>query len=171
MKTILLLRHGKSDWSNPRLSDFDRPLAKRGLKDVPRMGKVLIRFDSAPDLIISSSAKRAKKTAKLAAKACGYKGDFQWEDILYFGYSADLMTTLRRLPDSINRPLVVGHNPTLADTISVLCHFRPTSKLEDIRLPTAGLVCISADIPTWDVLKPGDGVLKWFIIPKLVKAL
>jgi phosphohistidine phosphatase len=69
MKTILLLRHAKSSWEDPDLPDYDRPLNKRGKNDAPRMGKLLKDKDIIPDLIISSTAARAKKTAELVAKA------------------------------------------------------------------------------------------------------
>ena len=61
MKTILILRHAKSDWGNPDLADFDRPLANRGLKDAPRMGQVLAQFDCVPDKIFGFSG-RASQT-------------------------------------------------------------------------------------------------------------
>ena len=73
MKTLLILRHAKSSWNNLDLPDYDRPLNKRGKRDAPRMGDFLRHQDLVPDLIISSTAKRAKKTAKLFAKAVGYK--------------------------------------------------------------------------------------------------
>ena len=73
MKTLLILRHAKSSWNNPDLSDYDRSLNRRGKRDAPRMGKFLRQQSLIPDLIISSTAKRAKKTAKLFAKAIGYK--------------------------------------------------------------------------------------------------
>ncbi len=171
MKSILILRHAKSDWSNPALADFDRPLTDRGLKDAPRMGKVLARFKHAPDIIISSPARRAKQTAELVAKACGYQNDIQWQASFYFGSGSNLLVALRDLPDTINRPMLVGHNPTFTDTAAILCNPHPTGKLEDIRLPTAGLICFDAGIANWFDLGPGDGVLRWFLTPKLVKAL
>ena len=73
MKTLLLLRHAKSSWNEQDLPDHDRPLNKRSQKDAPRMGKLLKDEDLIPDLIISSTAVRAKKTAGLVAKACKYK--------------------------------------------------------------------------------------------------
>ena len=75
MKTLLLLRHAKSSWSDPTLPDHDRPLNKRGIHDAPRMGKLLRHEHLMPDLILSSTAVRAKKTAELVAKACKYKGE------------------------------------------------------------------------------------------------
>lgn len=171
MKRILILRHAKSDWSNPALADFDRPLAERGLKDAPRMGKALAQFRQAPDIIIASPARRAKQTAELAAQACNFQGTIRWDDSFYPGSSSDLLAALRALPDTIKRPMLVGHNPVFADTAALLCNPHSTGKSEDIRLPTAGLICFEAHIANWAALEPGDGVLRWFLIPKLVKAL
>ena len=172
MKTILILRHAKSDWGDPGLADFDRPLASRGLKDAPHMGDVLAQFEVVPDKIIASTAKRAKQTAELVAEACGYKQSIQWESAFYGANSDDLIDTLRRLPDRVERPMLVGHNPTMEETVSALL-----TGAEDwaggiaIRMPTAGLVCLDVDIGEWVALEPGEATLRWFIIPKLVKAI
>ncbi len=171
MKHILILRHAKSDWSNPALADFDRPLAKRGLKDAPRMGKALARFGQTPDIIISSPARRAKQTAELAAQACNFQGTIRWNNSFYPGSSSALLAALRALPDRVNCPMLVGHNPVFADTAALLCNPHSTGKPEDIRLPTAGLICFAVNIANWSALESGDGVLRWFLIPKLVKAL
>jgi phosphohistidine phosphatase len=74
--TLLLLRHARSSWKNPELSDHDRPLNKRGKHDAPQIVKLLRDEEDflIPDLIMSSTANRAKKTAELVAKACKYKG-------------------------------------------------------------------------------------------------
>jgi phosphohistidine phosphatase len=177
MKTVLILRHAKSDWSNPGLADIDRPLAKRGLEEGPRMGEVLALFDCVPDKILSSPAKRAKETAEMIAKACGYRQAIQWEDSFYGGSSLDLIKTLQKLPDSIERALLIGHNPVLEETIAMLCASTFSAPEDEegeswmIKLPTAGLVCINFEIDAWDDLEPGQGVLQWFIIPKLIKAI
>ena len=81
MKTILLLRHGKSDWGDPDLEDFERPLSPRGKKDAPRMGKVLLQYNLLPDLIVSSPAERAKQTARRIATACGYTEEVLFEEL------------------------------------------------------------------------------------------
>ncbi len=177
MKTVLILRHAKSDWGDPGLADFDRPLAKRGLEEAPRMGEVLVLFDCMPDKIFSSPAQRAKQTAEMVAKACGYRQAIQWEDSFYGGNSLDLVKALQKLPDTVKRVLLIGHNPVLEETVTMLCALT-FSAIEDeegegraIKLPTAGLVCINFEIAAWDDLEPGEGVLQWFIIPKLVKAI
>ena len=173
MKTILLLRHAKSDWSDPTLADFDRPLAKRGLKDAPLMGDVLDQFEHGPDMILSSPAKRARETAELVAESCGYTRPIQWEEPFYGGDSHDLITALQHLPATIERPLLVGHNPTMEETAADLLTL-PEGECNGtlaLRMPTAALVCIAADIEDWTDLRPGDCILRWFLIPKLVKAI
>jgi phosphohistidine phosphatase len=173
VKTLLILRHAKSDWGDPERADFDRPLVQRGLNDAPLMGEVLARFDCRPDLILSSPALRARQTAELAARACGYARSIQWEDAFYGGGSRDVMAALQRLPDTVERPLVVGHNPTLEQVASSLV-WPSGSDWEGesvMRIPAAGLVCLDVDITAWAALEPGAGLVRWFLIPKLVKAI
>ena len=83
MKTLLILRHAKSSWKEQDLQDHDRLLNKRGKNDAPRMGKLLKDENLIPDLIMSSTAVRAKKTAELVAKACKYKGKIVLNHSLY----------------------------------------------------------------------------------------
>lgn len=173
MKTVLILRHAKSAWDNAGLSDFERPLAKRGLNDAPRMGHVLADFNAVPDKILSSPAQRAKQTAELVAKACGYKKVIEWHDSFYGGFSDDLINALRRLSDTVERAMLVGHNPTMEDTVTTLllgqeAKWNPGF---EIKMPTAALVCLDLQIMDWADLEPGDAVLRWFLIPKLVKAI
>lgn len=171
MKTILILRHAKSDWGDASLPDFERPLASRGLGDATRMGKVLAAFDLVPDKIIASPAQRAKQTTMLATEASGYQQAIEWESNFYYGGTKDVFDSLRKLPATVNRPMVVGHNPTLADVAAQLCHRDSIGPGEDFRLPTAGLVCFEVDIRDWYDLHPGNGTLRWFLIPRLVKAI
>ncbi|MCB0212514.1 MAG: histidine phosphatase family protein [Anaerolineae bacterium] len=173
MKTIFLLRHAKSDWDHPDLADFDRPLAKRGLNDAPLIGDVLLNFEVVPDKILASPAKRAKQTAELVAKACGYKKSIEWNESFYGGSSEDLLGALRRLPDSVERVLLVGHNPIMEETAAALLT-GDEADLEDIlaiKMPTAGLICLEAPVLDWSTLEPGDTILRWFLIPRLLKAL
>jgi phosphohistidine phosphatase len=173
MKTLLILRHGKSDWSDSALADFDRPLAKRGRSDAPLMGDVLHLFEVVPDTILSSPALRARQTVELVAGACGYRKSVRWEDSFYGGSGEVTLQALRRLPESVAQPLVVGHNPTLEETVSLLLR-RPGEGWDEhfaIRIPTAGLVCLDLDIVEWAELEEGDGVLRWFLIPKLVNVM
>jgi phosphohistidine phosphatase len=174
MKTILLLRHAKSDWGDSELTDFDRPLAKRGLNDAPLMGEVLKDFAHVPDLILSSPALRAKQTAELAAEACGYKKSIQWVESFYMGGCDDTLAILQKLPDTVERVLYVGHNPTLEELAATLLSADMGEEWRDewaVRIPTAGLICLDINVLEWATLEPGEAVLRWFLIPKLVKAI
>jgi phosphohistidine phosphatase len=173
MKTILLLRHAKSDWGTAGQADFERPLAKRGREDAPRMGEVLALFKVVPDKILASPAKRAKQTAELVAKGCGYRKSIQWTDSFYGGSSDDLITALQHLPQTVERAMLVGHNPTMEETAATLL----TGEQEGwgqavaIQMPTAGLVCLEIDIVDWATLEAGNAILRWFLIPRLVQAI
>jgi phosphohistidine phosphatase len=173
MKTVLLLRHAKSDWGDADLADFDRPLAKRGLRDAPRMGEVLAAFDIIPNQIIASPAERARQTATLVAESSLYSGNIEWDASFYGGGSEDMFSALQRLPQSVNVVLLVGHNPTMEETAADL--LMPADISWDygpaIRVPTAGLLCFEVHITDWRVLRPGDGMLQWFLVPRLAKAI
>lgn len=137
------------------------------------MGEVLALFQCVPDRILSSPAKRARQTTELAAGACGYRKSIHWQDSFYGGSSEDLIAALQRLPDTVERPMLVGHNPTLEETAALLLAHPGEGWNEDfsIRIPTAGLLCLDVHITDWADLEAGDGLLRWFLIPKLVKAI
>jgi phosphohistidine phosphatase len=171
MKTVLLLRHAKSDWGQPDLADFDRPLNQRGFKDASLIGQILAGAECVPDKIIASPAKRAKQTAELVAGACGYKKSIQWAERFYDGHSNDMLAALQSLSDTVQRPLLVGHNPTMEETASALLvgESKDWGSRLVIRMPTAALLCLDLAIESWPNLQPGQAQLRWFVIPKLVK--
>jgi phosphohistidine phosphatase len=172
VKQILLLRHAKSDWGNPGLADFDRPLSKRGVSDAPLIGEVLADFDCVPELILASPALRTRQTAEIVAKACGCKGNIQWQENFYSGTSHHLFAALNHLPDTVRRVMLVGHNPTMEETAAeLLCAGEEYAAGFSVRMSTAGLMCLEADVVNWADLAPGDAVLRWFIVPKLIKAI
>ncbi|MDH3899733.1 MAG: histidine phosphatase family protein, partial [Gammaproteobacteria bacterium] len=111
-RTLLLLRHAKSDWSAGTNDDFSRPLSKRGRKDSPKMGTWMKRNGLIPDYIVSSPASRARQTTELVCDAAGFDpGIITWNADLYL---ADLQTLLEiagNSPDPANTVMLVGHNP------------------------------------------------------------
>lgn len=145
MKTLLILRHAKSSWNHPELSDYDRPLNGRGKRDAPRMGKHLHQEGLIPDRILASSAKRARKTANKVAKTCGYTGKVKKLDAFYDTVPGVYFETLQALPNKYQRVMVVGHNPTMEQLVSHL-----TSQIE--RMPTAALAHIEIPIEHWEEL-------------------
>ncbi len=141
-KTLLVLRHAKSCWKEPGLADHDRPLAKRGKRDAPTMGRLLYRKGLVPELIVSSTAKRAHKTAKIVAENCGYRRDIVQTDELYLAPPATYVDLLRQLPDNIDRVMFVGHNPGMSDLLYALTDV-------DEEFPTAALAQIELDVSRW----------------------
>jgi len=99
MKTLLLLRHAKSDWNDSSLKDFDRPLATRGERDAPRIGKALRKRGQLPDLIISSPAARAKATIEAVAKAAKLDLEIRFDEAVYGASSAELIKLVLGLRD------------------------------------------------------------------------
>jgi phosphohistidine phosphatase len=116
MKTLFLIRHAKSSWDDTALPDKDRPLSDRGRRDAPKMGKRLAKRDVKPDLILSSPARRALKTAKIIAKKLDYKRkNIVVEDRLYSGAVHDLLNVVQKLGDKLERVMLFGHNPELTE--------------------------------------------------------
>ena len=141
MKSILILRHAKSSWKHPELNDHDRPLNKRGMRDAPLIGEFLKNEHLIPDFIISSNAKRAHSTAKIVAKASGYKREIVLNQSLYAARPA-YIDVLRDLSNEYARVLMVGHNPGLEELVSMLTG-------ETHSLSTCSLVHIQLRVNKW----------------------
>ena len=137
MKSILVLRHAKSSRKDPDLTDHDRPLNKRGKRDAPSMGRLLKKENLVPDIIISSTAMRARATAEAVAKASGYKGDITFNRSLYAAGPQAYIDAMHDLPDEYVRVLMVGHNPGLEELVEMLTgeiHVLPTCSMAHVEL-------------------------------------
>ena len=145
MKTLLILRHAKSSWSHPGLADHDRPLNKRGKRDAPRIGELLRSEDLLPDLIVSSSARRARATTEIIAERSGYEGEIRLERDLYAAGPEAFIDVLGGLPDEIKSVMLVAHNPGLEEWLEALTgEYQP--------LPTASLAQVRLSIEGWKEL-------------------
>src|SRR5260370_31274166 len=111
MKTLLVLRHGKSDWGDSSWRDSDGPLAPRGERDAPRIGKALRRRGALPDLIISSPAARARATVEAVTQAAKLANEIKFDEAVYGASSAELLKLIRRMPDGTGSALLVEHHP------------------------------------------------------------
>lgn len=140
MKTLLILRHAKSSWKEAGLTDHERPLAKRGKRDAPRMGTLLRDEDLLPDLILCSTAKRAFTTAEIVADESGFEGEMRLSRDLYSFDPEPYLEALADLEYEYERVMVVGHNPGLEELIDILTgeyNRFPTAALAQVRLPIA----------------------------------
>ena len=137
---LLVLRHGKSDWTTEAKRDFDRPLAKRGRKDARRMGAWLRKRGLRPDLVVSSPAKRAKQTTLRVLEALELdEAVVKWEPRVYEASRTRLLSLLAELPRSARRVLLVGHNPALEELVDHLAAERIPTPKDWKLLPTAAL--------------------------------
>jgi phosphohistidine phosphatase len=142
MKKILLMRHAKSSWDDPSLSDHQRPLNKRGKRDAPRMGQWLSESNLVPDMILCSTAERAKQTVELLLETLPFEGKIQYLDSLYHGAPDNFLDALKELPQEIEVVMFVGHNPGMEYFLEVLCD-------EYERMPTAAVAEISIQHQKW----------------------
>jgi phosphohistidine phosphatase len=169
MKHILLLRHAKSSWEDSSLDDFDRPLAKRGKKDAPIMGAFVKKTGYLPEQIYSSTAKRARQTTALFCKQAEIEDQaITWTDDFYYGSAFDYLEAIQNSPDDSDCIMLVGHNPKMEETASLLCS---DNNSYTARMPTAALVCLEHPAVKWSQIREGTARIKWMVIPKLLKKL
>ena len=161
MRKIIFLRHAKSSWDNEYLSDHDRPLSERGLRDAPRMATRLKEKNIMPDLILSSTAKRAKETAEITAKSLGLSQSIIcFERNLYHASPKEILNQIKIHADqSIETLIVVGHNPGFNDVIEYL-----GGSIEN--LPTAGQFGFKLSIREWSEISPEKAEVWFFDYPK-----
>lgn len=153
MKTLLLMRHAKSSWDDPRLEDHDRPLNPRGERDAPRMGALLRDEGLIPDCIVSSTAVRARTTAEFVAHACQRDDCVTLTSELYHASSDDWHQQIQQLPADNRTVLCIGHNPGLEDFLAV-------STGQHVTMPTAAIARLSFGDVDWDdVSAAGEATL------------
>jgi len=164
MKTLYIMRHAKSSWDFPELSDHDRPLNKRGRNDAPLMGQQLLSRDISPDLILSSTAVRALTTATLVAKEVHYDPEkLQVSEEVYKAGRAGMIKIIQHVPDEIETLLVVGHNPVFTEVANKLS----PEAVSD--LPTAGIVALEFNCNSWLDISGENSKLLFFDFPKKYK--
>lgn len=145
MLTLYLLRHAKSSWKDRARSDFDRPLSSRGKRDAPAMGRRMLAAGVRPDVIVTSPAKRALKTAKIVAEALHVPAArLHVEPRLYLAGVDELLTLVAALPGDVTRVMLVGHNPGFTDLVNTLAG-RPALA----NLPTAGVATLRFRARSW----------------------
>ena len=161
MKTLFIVRHAKSSWDDPYLIDHQRPLNKRGLKAAPEMARRLKKRGFCPDAIVSSDALRALETAMAMAETLGLPGKTVHQNpAIYNATSDDIVQIVRRFKDHWKTVMVVGHNPTLT---VVANQFYP-HLIENI--PTAGIVMLRFNIPSWRLIHRDHVDSSTFDFPK-----
>jgi phosphohistidine phosphatase len=169
MKQLLLYRHGKSSWDDPDLEDFDRPLAKRGRKAAPLMGRTLAARDLVPDRVLCSAAVRTRETWELTAGEFGAMPEAKTLRSLYLASPAQILQQVHRTSDTVQRLMVVGHNPGLENLALRLAGGMgdsPDLELMRAKFPTCALAVIRLDAARWAETGPETTRLDAFLRPK-----
>lgn len=162
MLALYVMRHAKSDRTVCGASDFERPLNKRGMKDVPRVGRALQGTGLLPQRVITSPAARALATAEGIASELTPSPELARDERIYHAGPHVLSAVVSELGSGAGCVMAVGHNPGMEEWIQMLCGAA-------VRLPTAGLARIELEIGDWSELEGGGGELQWLVTPRLLK--
>jgi len=162
MKSLLFIRHGKSDWDHPGLADHDRPLNARGLRDAPRVAAALAARGVVPDLVVTSTALRASTTAELVADGLG----FPRERIvrlpeLYLAPPRIILGVIRGLDEGAGTVLIFGHNPGLHESVELLSG---DGGMEEF--PTLAVARFELEVAFWGEVDWGGGRLVDRLVPR-----
>ena len=157
MKKLFLIRHAKSSWEDHLLSDFERPLSDRGKKDAPTIGDILKSKKIVPELVISSPARRAIKTAKIFCEILGYPiDDIIQHKSIYEATTRDLMNIISGIDDKVNTVLMFGHNPGF----TVLANLLSDKYIDN--MPTSSVAGFELNLNSWKDIGVGCGNLILF---------
>jgi phosphohistidine phosphatase len=165
MKTLYLVRHAKSSWTDPSLDDQDRPLNKRGMRDAPVMGQRLANYQIRADVIWASPARRAVETARYIASALQIPPKkIKLRERLYTSRIDDLLFEITSCPDDVMGLLVVGHNPVITEFANFLIADKRGVDID--RIPTSGVVAIEFPFASWRQIEKKIGRFLFFDYPK-----
>ncbi len=159
MKRLILMRHAKSDWNHPGLSDHDRPLNTRGRRAAPAMGAWLIAAGFAPDQALVSSAARTQETFRLSDLTCPART----KAALYNAEAMAILKVIQNADEAATTVIVIAHQPGMQETANRLL---PDWEIDEY--PTAKAAILEIDSPSWFEVTWGDGRLIAEMAPKLL---
>ena len=161
MKRLYIIRHAKSSWKDHSLYDWERPLNKRGKRNIPEMGSFLKKKNTHIDLMISSHAERALTTAIGIGEYLNYAEEkIQVTEELYHAGYREIYGVLNNIPDSIQSVAIFGHNPGFTTFANSLTN----GHIDNI--PTCGVCAVDLPVTSWQDVAPGIGKMDYFMYPK-----
>ncbi len=159
-KKLFIMRHGKSDWQAKFKRDYDRPLAERGINAASLMGKHLAAIEQIPELVLSSSAKRAVNTAEIAMSEGNWEAKLEASRQLYLASAEEALEFIKSTPGNVTKVMIVAHEPMCSSLIAELCMGA------HVKFPTAAVARINLNIQAWHAVEDNDGRLDWLLTPK-----
>jgi phosphohistidine phosphatase len=163
-RTLYLLRHAKSSWDDPTLSDHARPLAPRGRRDAKRVAEHLRKLGVEPELVLCSSSARTRETLEFLLPAIPHSA-VGYEDALYGASRDELLARIHSVPDEVESLMLIGHNPGMEDLALGLASSGDELGRVREKFPTAALATLTF-ATSWSRLAPGEAVLESYVIPK-----
>ncbi len=169
MLTLSILRHAKSSWDDSRLDDHERPLAKRGVREAPRVGIYIAEHDLKPDMVLCSDAVRTRATLALVmAEWDGPPPKTAFEEQLYLAPPSELLERVQEVGAGVHNLLVIGHNPGVHALALELTGSGDRKLIAGLAkgFTTATLAVLTFDVDTWAKVTPGTGRLRHFVAPR-----
>ena len=168
MKTLYLLRHAKSRWDDPTADDHDRRLAPRGERSARQIAVHMVDTGRCPDLVLCSSARRARETLDALRGALGPDTDILVEDALYGAAAGELLERLRRIAPRVGSVMLIGHNPGLEDLADVLAADGDEHALAQLRtkFPTGAMAVLKIPAGPWSELAFDHAHLDDLVLPR-----
>ena len=157
-RTLYLLRHAKSSWKDVSLSDFERPLKRRGRNGAKLIGERLRSEKLAGALVLCSPAVRTRETLEIVKTHSGLRADERFEQRIYEASLRDLVQVVSEIPDDKPLAMMIGHNPGFEEMLAFLTG-------QPRRMPTGALAKIELGIESWKDMRPGTGYLELFVTP------
>lgn len=167
MKSLALLRHAKSSWDHPALGDFDRPLNRRGIGAAELIGAEMRRRELAFDLVLASPAKRVVETLEHLERGYGESLRPRFDRRIYEAPAARLLEMVQAVDESVERVLLVGHNPGLGELAVLLAESGEPLRDSIARgYPTAALAKLVLPVESWAEVRPGAARIAEFVKPR-----
>lgn len=168
MKTLYLLRHGKSDWESDFNSDHERGLAKRGIESTKRVGQYLLDYGFSVDLCLCSDAVRCRKTWELLLGMENFADETSYKKEIYEASSDKLFEIIKNTNDETESLLVLGHNPGLEELAEYLVLGDNLDELHNslfAKFPTAAFLGLSLSVDSWHDITPGHASIISYWVP------
>ena len=171
MRTLYMLRHAKSDWGDPGLGDFDRPLAPRGRRAAPAVAAWMNANGCAPEFVLCSTARRAAETWSLVSEVLDNAPEVEMTEDLYHASPQRLLALAQGIPDRHVSAMMIGHNPGFHSLAGALAGEGPDDLLNLLAAayPTCALAGIGFDAASWPEIEPGGGRLTCFVRPRALR--
>jgi phosphohistidine phosphatase len=151
VKRLTLMRHANAQWKDPQISDFDRPLNRRGTSEAEAMSRRLMELKLIPTVLLTSSARRAWQTADIVARELGMSArSMRSDESLYLAPVADILKVIQTIGPRIPHLMIIGHNPGITEVANLLA---PAARTD---LATGAMCSLTFDTRIWADVAAGN---------------